>query len=85
MIVHFHDIFRPFEYPRVFYERFDVHWQEQYLLQAFLAFNPNFEVLCANHALWRLRRDEAMALFAGLREGMQPSGFWFRRRTRPEL
>lgn len=79
VIVHFHDIFRPYEYPRIFYERFDVHWQEQYLLQAFLAFNPNFEVLCANHALWRQRRQAAAELFPGLREGMQPGGFWFRR------
>ena len=84
VLVQFHDIFRPFEYPRIFYERFDVHWQEQYLLQAFLAFNPNFEVLCANHALWRQRRDEAAELFPGLREGMQPGGFWFRRRATSE-
>jgi hypothetical protein len=80
VLVHFHDIYRPFEYPRVFYELFNVHWQEQYLLQAFLSFNPNFEVVCANHALWRLRRERVKAWFAGLREGMEPSGFWFRRR-----
>jgi methyltransferase family protein len=80
VIVHFHDIFRPFPYPRVLYERFGVHWQEQYLLQALLAANPHFEVLCANHALWRLRREAVIGRFAGLREGMEPSGFWFRRR-----
>ncbi len=78
VVVHFHDIFRPFEYPRIFYERFNVHWQEQYLLQAFLAFNPQFEMICANHALWRLRRHRIQPMFEGLREGMQPSGFWFR-------
>jgi hypothetical protein len=75
--VHFHDIFRPFEYPRIFYDRFNVHWQEQYLLQGFLAYNPHFRVLCSNHALWRLRRERVKPMFEGLREGMQPGGFWF--------
>jgi hypothetical protein len=78
--IHFHDFFRPFEYPRVLYEQLDLHWQEQYLLQAFLAFNEQFEVLCANHALWRLRRAEVKRLFPELREGMEPSALWFRRR-----
>ena len=79
VLVHFHDIYRPFAYPRVFSETFNVHWQEQYLLQAFLAFNPHFEVLCANHALWRLSRERVRELFPALRDGMEPSGFWFRR------
>jgi hypothetical protein len=77
--IHFHDFFRPFEYPRVLYEELDLHWQEQYLLQALLAFNERFEVLCANHALWRLRREQVKRLFPDLREGMEPSALWFRR------
>ena len=40
VVVQFHDIFRPFEYPRILSERLNVHWQEHYLLQAFLAYNP---------------------------------------------
>ncbi len=79
VLVHFHDIYRPFAYPRVFYEQFNVHWQEQYLLQALLVDNPRFTVVCANHALWRLRRERVTPWFRGLREGMEPSGFWFRR------
>jgi hypothetical protein len=78
--IHFHDFFRPFEYPRVLYEELDLHWQEQYLLQAFLAFNEEFEVLCANHALWRMRRERVKQLFPELREGMEPSALWVRRR-----
>lgn len=80
VVVHVHDIFRPFEYPRVLYDLFDVHWQEQYLVQALLSDNPGFEILCANHALWRLRRERVLPMFPGLREGMEPSGFWFVRR-----
>lgn len=76
VIVQFHDIYRPFEYPRVFYDVFDVHWQEQYLLQAFLAYNPNFTVLFANHALWRLRRQQVLGLFPTLHPGREPSALW---------
>lgn len=83
VMVHFHDIFIPFAYPRVFYDRYNVHWQEQYLLQAFLAFNPLFEVKLANHALWRLRPRRVKPLFSGLREGMQPGGFWLLRTAAP--
>lgn len=76
VVVHFHDIFLPYAYPRIFYDRYNVHWQEQYLVAAFLAFNPHFIVELSNHALWRLRRDAVAALFPGLREGMQPGAFW---------
>ncbi len=79
VIVHFHDFFRPFEYPRVLYDLFDVHWQEHYLLQAFLAYNSTFEVLFSNHALWRLRRERVKRLFPGLTEGREPSALWLRR------
>lgn len=76
VVVHFHDIFRPFEYPRAIYERFNKHWQEHYLLQAFLAYNQQFRVLCANHALARLYPDRMVALSPALRPEMAPSGFW---------
>ena len=79
VLVHFHDIYRPFEYPRVFYDLFNVHWQEQYLLQAYLSYNANYRVVCANHALWRLRRPEVTSLFEGLVPGREPSAFWFER------
>src|SRR6266487_4338988 len=51
VLVHFHDIFLPWEYPRVWLERFGLFWTEQYLLQAFLACNPGYEIVLALHAL----------------------------------
>lgn len=45
VIVHIHDIFMPFEYPREWILRDQFFWTEQYLLQAFLAFNTTFDVL----------------------------------------
>ena len=57
VIVHVHDIFLPYEYPRFFFADYALYWAEQYLLQAFLAFNSSFEVLCAVHALGRERAE----------------------------
>jgi Methyltransferase domain len=79
VVVHFHDIYRPYEYPRVFYDVFNVHWQEQYLLQAFLAFNERYRVVCPNHALWRRHRERMLHTFPGLHPGREPSGFWLER------
>lgn len=81
VIVHFHDIYRPFEYPRPIVERFNKHWQEHHLLEAFLAYNPCFRVLCANHALARLHLWRMQALAPDLRAGMVPSGFWLEKRS----
>lgn len=45
VLVHIHDICLPRPYPRTYLER-QLYFNEQYLLQAFLAFNSRFEVLC---------------------------------------
>ena len=78
--VHFHDIFTPFPYPRLLYERYHAHWQEQYLVQAFLAYNPGFSVELSNHALWRLHRERVQPRFPGLRPGIEPSALWIVKR-----
>jgi hypothetical protein len=79
VVVHLHDIFIPFEYPRVWLEDFGLYWSEQYLVQAFLAMNPGYEVLWASAALARLRQP---ALAKALPPGVPPedgSAFWIRR------
>ncbi len=43
VLVHFHDIPWPFEYPRAWLEQGKA-WNEAYLLRAFLMYNPAFEV-----------------------------------------
>jgi hypothetical protein len=79
VIVHFHDICLPYEYPRYLLEDYALYWAEQYLLQAFLAMNPGFEVLYATDALCRDRRAEMEG--AGLAgPGESGSSFWIRRR-----
>jgi hypothetical protein len=53
VIVHVHDIGLPYEYAKVYAtnESFRQFWTEQYLLQAFLCFNTEFEVLLAMNYL----------------------------------
>jgi len=51
VLVHFHDIFLPCEYPRQAVLERLCFWSEQYLLQAFLAMNDGFEVLWAASAM----------------------------------
>jgi predicted O-methyltransferase YrrM len=48
VVVHVHDIYLPYEYPAVhFFAPNKQLWTEQYLLQAFLAFNEQYEILIA--------------------------------------
>lgn len=78
VIVHVHDIYLPWEYPQEFFAERRFFWAEQYLLQAFLAFNDQFEVLFGAHALARLYPEEMAFLVPNMRYG-KPSAFWLRR------
>jgi Methyltransferase domain len=80
VVVHVHDFFRPFEYPTVLMDQFGVYWQEHHLLQALLVGNPQLEILCANHALARLHREQVREVVPGLEPEMEPSSLWLRRR-----
>jgi Methyltransferase domain len=82
VVVHFHDICLPYEYPRYLLEDYALYWGEQYLLQAFLAMNPSFEVLYATAAIAKDRRAavEEIGLASGSDSG---SSFWMRRRSEP--
>jgi hypothetical protein len=79
VLVHFHDIFLPWEYPRKWAEDYGLYWSEQYLLQAFLSLNEQFEILCALYALARRRPDNLRELIPSWRDGAVPGAFWIRR------
>ena len=51
VVVHFHDIFLPADYPRGLVREHLSFWSEQYMVQAFLAFNRTFEVLWSSSAM----------------------------------
>jgi hypothetical protein len=76
VVVHVHDVFLPFEYPRALLDQ-DAYWQEQYVVQALLTHSDAFEVLVAAHALHRLH-GERFAELLGVRPVL-PSSLWLRR------
>ncbi|HLH65314.1 MAG TPA: class I SAM-dependent methyltransferase [Solirubrobacteraceae bacterium] len=81
VIVHFHDIFLPWEYPRAWVAELRRYWAEQYLLQAFLAFNDEFEVLVPAHALAREHPARLAAVIPSFGPGVAPGSLWLRRRA----
>ncbi len=52
VLVHFHDIFYPFEYPAEWLDK-GWAWNEDYFLRAFLQYNNAFEILLFGHFLGR--------------------------------
>ena len=78
VLVHFHDIFLPWEYPRTWLERYGLFWTEQYLLQAFLSGNDRFRVVCALYALARAHPDALARIFPSWSDGVAPGAFWIR-------
>lgn len=57
VLVHFHDIFIPLDYPRKFVMTNLCFWGEQYLLEAFLAFNSAYKVLWSGSAMQHFHPD----------------------------
>jgi hypothetical protein len=56
-------------------------WTKQYLLQAFLIFNSEFEVLMANSYLSHHHEQDLKATFPSL-NSWRGGSFWMRRKTR---
>ncbi len=84
VLVHFHDISLPFEYPKAYATnpKFRVFWNEAYLLQAFLACNNDFEVLLPMALLQAEFTPELKKLFPSSQrtDAAWISGsFWIRR------
>jgi hypothetical protein len=80
VLVHFHDIFLPWEYPREWFERDAHYWAEQYLLQAFLCFNRDYEIVLAAQFLARDDPDRLAKTIRSFEPGVRPGSFWLRRR-----
>lgn len=78
VVVHVHDFYRPFEYPRLILGHFGRVWQEHHLLQALLVGNDRLTVLLAHHALLRAHGDRVRAAVPSLRGGEEPSSLWLR-------
>jgi hypothetical protein len=83
VLVHCHDIFLPAEYPKEWVLDDHRFWNEQYLLQAFLTFNNEFEVLWAGSYMHLKHPDLLAAAIPSYRqEKCYPKSFWIRRKDR---
>jgi hypothetical protein len=83
-LVHFHDIFLPYEYPQAWVMDARRAFGEQYMLQAFLAFNRDFEVVFPAHAVARSAPGVVRGLVPSFGPAVAPGAFWIRRTTEPQ-
>jgi len=78
VIMHFHDVFWPFEYPPGWAINENRSWNEVYMLWAFLAYNPGFEIIFFNDYFFKFFAPQATQmspLFARNPGG----GLWIRK------
>lgn len=74
VIVHIHDVFLPYEYPRDWVE--ERRWDEQYVVQAMLEFGMKFEVLWPGYYVHKCRPD-ITAKLDFMTQG-RPASLWLR-------
>jgi hypothetical protein len=80
VLVHIHDIFFPAEYPKDLVLGSRRFWTEQYLVQAFLAFNESFKIFWAGNYLHVTHPDALAAAFGSYdRAGRWPGSLWIQR------
>lgn len=79
VLVHVHDIFTPRDYPESWLREDRRLWNEQYLLEAFLAFNTRYRILCANNWLKHNHFEAFASAFPmmGRFPDHEPGAFWF--------
>lgn len=88
VLVHVHDISLPKPYPKVYFDN-RLYWNEQYLLQAFLAFNDHFEVLWPGNYLMIKYPERMLAVFPEFQRMRrdypmsEPTAFWMRVKLQP--
>jgi hypothetical protein len=58
VLIHFHDVFYPFEYISPWVLEKNISWNEAYLLHAFLMYNTAFRIVFFNDYFWRRHRAE---------------------------
>ena len=82
VIIHMHDIYLPFEYPRAWIMENKIFWNEQYLLHAFLIFNNRYEVLWSSAYHHFMHSDTLRAAFNSYDPTRALPGSFYIRKTR---
>ena len=79
VLVHFHDIYLPYEYPEIWVKKEKIFYSEQYLLGAFLMFNEAFEILLSNIYLGREYHEQLQTAFP-FSPSVGGGSLWLRRK-----
>lgn len=81
VLIHFHDIFTPLNYPEKWLKEEFRMWNEQYLLEAFLSYNAKFEVVLVLSYLTIYHKREVCDAFPVYAKdaGKTLGSFWIRR------
>lgn len=81
-LLHLHDIFTPYDYPMDWLVKERRFWNEQYILEAFLSFNSEFEVHLPVQLLVRQSEPTRAAVKEAFGDSMpiRGSSFYLRRR-----
>jgi len=80
VFIHFHDIFTPAEYPQSAIQQDHAFYNEQYFLQAFMAFNSHFKVIWANSYLHLNHKELLEQSFSSYRTMHRwPASFWIQK------
>lgn len=82
VVVHVHDIFTPKDYLDKWVFKEHKLWNEQYLLEAFLSLNKEYEIIGAVNYLAHHYREKLAACCPvfGRHPGLEPGSFWIRRK-----
>lgn len=80
VLVHFHDIFLPDEYPKVWVIDEGRNWNEQYLLRAFLQYNFDWKVVWAAHFMGTRHKAAVQESFSRYPEFGGGGSFWIQRK-----
>lgn len=81
VIIHFHDIFSPKDYPDAWIMKKHWLWNEQYLLEAFLSHNDSFKIIASVNYLAHYHQKELKdkcPVYAR-QENREPGSFWIQK------
>lgn len=80
VIVHFHDIFSPADYPRQWTDVKALLWTEQYLLEAFLSGSRDWEIVLAANFLCHQDRARLAKICPLMEPDAEPGSIYIRRK-----
>jgi hypothetical protein len=79
VVVHFHDIFSPRHYHRKWVEKEVKLWNEQYLVEAFMSHNHDWEIIAALNYLKHEHQAHLKRVFPDVTPACEPGSFYIRR------